>query len=256
MRTLLQDLRYALRLLLKNPGFTLVAVLTLALGIGANAAIFSVVHGVLLQRLPFPNADRLVQLQEAVGPEQSNPVSYPNFLDWKAQNHVFAQMAAYGDAEYIVNVSEKSERVLGEIVTEGYFPVLGVQAALGRTFLPEENQTPMARAVAMISYGLWQRVYGSDPQIIGKRIRLNNFDYAIVGVAPRGFNGFSDSAEAWIPFMMRDAAWPEVAKFDFLHSRDVHFVKVLGRLHPGASIPSATTEMASIAANLQRAFPI
>src|SRR5215470_9171595 len=141
MRTLLQDCRYALRMLLKAPGFTVVAVLTLALGIGANTAIFSVVRGVFLQRLPFPNAERLVQIQEAVGPEHRNPVSYPNFLDWKGQNGSFEQIAAYSDAEYIVNTRERSERVLGETVTDAYFSVLGVRAALGRTFLPEENQT-------------------------------------------------------------------------------------------------------------------
>ncbi len=208
--SLMQDVRYGARTLIKGPGFTIVAILTLALGIGANTAIFSLVRGVLLRGLPFRDATRILQIQETTGGGGRNPVSYPNYLDWKAQSHSFEEMAA----------------------------------------------SPMARAVAMISYGLWQRVYSSDPQVIGKRIRLNNFAYTIVGVAPRGFKGFSDSAEAWIPFMMRDAAWPEVAKFDFLHSRDVHFVKVLGRLHPGASIPSATTEMASIAANLQKAFPI
>jgi len=255
VETLVQDVRYALRMLRKSPGFTVVAVLTLALGIGANTAIFSLVRGVLLRGLPFRDATRILQIQETTGGGGRNPVSYPNYLDWKAQGHSFEEMAAYSNAEFIVSGPDKAERIYGEEITETYFPLLGVQAALGRTFLPEENQTPMARAVAMISYGLWQRVYGSDPQTIGKRIRLNNFDYAIVGVAPRGFNGFSDSAEAWIPFMMRDAAWPEVAKFDFLHSRDVHFVKVLGRLQPGASMPSATAEVASIAANLRRAFP-
>ena len=254
--SLMQDVRYGARTLIKSPGFTIVAMLTLALGIGANTAIFSLVRGVLLRGLPFRDATRILQIQETTGGGGRNPVSYPNYLDWKAQSHSFEEMAAYSNAEFIVDGSDKAERIYGEEITETYFPLLGVQAALGRTFLPEENQTPMARAVAMISYGLWQRVYSSDPHVIGKRIRLNNFAYTIVGVAPRGFSGFSDSAEAWIPFMMRDAAWPEVAKFDFLHSRDVHFVKVLGRLHPGASIPSTTTEMASIAANLQRAFPI
>ena len=255
MRILLQDLRYAVRMLLKNPGFAIVAVLTLALGIGANAAIFSVVHGVLLQRLPFSNGDRLVQLQEAVGPERSNPVSYPNFLDWKAQNHVFEKMAAYGDAEYIVNVSEKSERVLGEIVTEDYFPVLGVTAALGRTFLPEENQVPGAHAVAVIGYGFWQRVYGSDAQILGKSIRVNGANFTIVGVAPRGFRGFADDSEIWIPLMMRDVLWPQVAQFDFIHSRDIHAMKTLGLLKPGVSREAALADMNTIATNLRRAYP-
>jgi predicted permease len=255
MRTLLQDLRYAIRLLWKSPGFTAVAILTLALGIGANAAIFSVVHGVLLQRLPFPTAGRLVQLQETVGPEGTNPVSYPNFLDWKAQNHVFEQMAAYSDAEYIVNISEKSERVLGEIVTEDYFPVLGVNAALGRTFLPEENQVPGAHAVAVIGYGFWQRVYGSDPHILGKAIRVNGANFTIVGVAPRGFRGFADDSEIWIPLMMRDVLWPQAAQFDFIHKRDIHSMKVLGLLKPGVSRQAALADMNTIAADLRRAYP-
>lgn len=251
----LQDLRYAVRTLSKAPLFTAIAVLTLALGIGANTAIFSVVHGVLLQRLPFPNAERLVQLQEAVGPEGQNPVSYPNFLDWKAQNHSFEQMAAYGDAEYIVNTREKSERVLGEIVTDTYFPVLGVTAALGRTFLPEENQVPGAHAVAIIGYGFWQRVYGSDPQILGKSIRVNGANFTIVGVAPRGFHGFADDSEIWIPLTMRDALWPQVAQFKFLESRDIHALRVLGLLKPGASIQQAMADMTTIAANLRQAYP-
>src|SRR6267154_1865551 len=255
MRTLLEDLRYAVRLLVKSPGFTAMAVLTLALGIGANAAIFSVVRGVLFERLPFRNADRLIQVQEAVSSEQSNPVSYPNFLDWKAQNHVFEQMAAYGDAEYIVSLRDKSERVLGEIVTEGYFSVLGIEATLGRTFLPEENQIPGARPVAVIGNGFWQRVYGSDPHIVGKSMRVNGANFTIVGVAPRGVRGFSDESEIWIPLLMRDILWPEAAQFDFLHSRDIHSLKTLGLLKPGVARQAALADMNTIAASLRQAYP-
>ena len=255
LESCVQDVRYAFRTLRKSSGFTTVAVLTLAIGIGANTAIFSLVRGVLLRGLPFRDASRILLIQETTGDGGRNPVSYPNYLDWKTQSRSFEEMAAYSDAEFIVSGPDKAERIYGEEITDTYFPLLGVEPALGRALLPEENQEPLARPVAMISYGLWQRLYGADPQIIGKKIRLNNFDYTIVGVAPRGFTGFTDSAEAWIPFMMRDAAWPEVAKFDFLHSRDVHWIKVLGRLKPCATVQSATAEMNTIAANLRKAFP-
>ena len=255
MNTLWQEVRYAVRGLLRNPGFTLVAVITLALGIGANTAIFTVVRGVLLQRLPFPNAERLVQVQETVGKAQGNPVSYPNFLDWKAQNHSFEELAAYADAEYIVNIRDKSERVLGEIVTDTYFPVLGIAPALGRTFLPEENRIPGARAVAVIGHGFWERVYGSDPQALGSSIRVNGANFTIVGVAPRGFRGFSDDSEVWIPLMMRDVLWPQVAQFHFLQTRDVHFLKVFGLLKTGVSLRNASADMSAISANLRQAYP-
>ena len=255
MRIFLQDLRYAIRLLRKSPGFTAVAVLTLALGIGANAAIFSVVRGVLLQRLPFPSADRLIQLRESVGPARTNPVSYPNFLDWKAQSHSFEQMTAYTDAEFVVNLADKSEQVLGETVADGYFATLGVRAALGRTFLSEESTIPGSRAVAVIGYGYWQRVFGSDPNIVGKSLRLNGVNFTIIGVAPRGFRGFSDSAEIWAPLAMRDALWPQAAQFHFLESRDVHFLRVLGLLKPDVSPAAALADINTIAANLRKSYP-
>jgi predicted permease len=255
LEVLLQDLRFALRMLRKNPGFTAVAILTLALGIGANAAIFTVVHAVLLRALPFPNANRLVQVQETVGREQANPVSYPNFLDWQAGNRGFEQMAAYTDAEFIVNVKEKSERILGENVTDAYFTVLGVHPVLGRTFLHDENQTPGTHAFAIIGYGFWQRVYGSDPLVVGKSVRVNNGDFTIIGVAPRGFHGFADDSEIWIPLTMRDVLWPETAQFHFLDSRDVHFLKTFAVLKPGVSLQQARADMATVAANLQQAYP-
>ena len=254
--TFLQDLRFGLRLLVKNPGFTAVAVLTLALGIGANTAIFSVVQGVLLKSLPFRDPGRLVRVSDTVGKSGGhNPVAYPNYLDWRSQNSVFEEMAAFGDCEMILSGGDRSERVYCEQASDSYFPLLGVEAILGRTFTPEENQTPMKYAVALVGYGLWQRRFGSDPQIVGKLIRLNDYDYTIVGVLPKGFLGYSDSAEVWIPMVMRDAAWPQVAQFDFLHNRDVHFHKVLAQLKPGVSLAKAQAEMDTIAARLAKAYP-
>jgi predicted permease len=255
METLWQDVRYGLRLLAKSPGFTAVAVLTLALGMGANTAIFSVINAVLLQSLPFRNPERLVQIRGTVGMERNASISYQDFLDGRTQSRSFEQMAAYTDAEFILNGADRSERLYGELVSEDYFPVLGVAPLLGRSFLPEENQVPRARAVTMIGYGLWQRAYGSDPEIIGKSIPLNGADYTIVGVMPRGFVGFSDKAEVWIPIMMRDVAWPQTAKFDFLHARDIHWLQALGRLRTGVSLKEAQAEMGGLATRLGENYP-
>jgi predicted permease len=255
LETLLQDVRYGLRLLGKNPGFTSVAILTLALGIGANTAIFSVVKAVLLRPLPFKDPAHLVRVNESVANRGRSPVAYPNYLDWRAQNDVFEEMAAYGDCEMILSGTDKAERVYCEQASDNYFPLLGVSAEIGRTFTPEENSTPMKHAVALIGHGLWQRRFASDPAIIGKIVRLNDFDFTVVGVLPKGFMGYSDSAEVWIPMVMRDAVWPQVAKYDYLHNRDVHFHKVLARLKPGVSLAIAQAEMETIAARLAKAYP-
>lgn len=255
LETLFQDIRFGTRMLAKNPGFTIVAILTLALGIGANTAIFSVVKAVLLRGLPFKDPAHLVRVNESVVRGGRSPVAYPNYLDWRAQNHVFEEMAAFGDCEMIVSGKDKSDRVDCEQVSDTYFPLLGVSAALGRTFTPEENAVPMKHAVALIGYGLWQRRFGSDPQILGKPIRLNNYEFTIIGVLPKGFLGYSDSAEVWIPMMMRDAAWPQVAQYDYLHARDIHFHKVLARLKPDVTMAMAQTQMETIAAQLANAYP-
>jgi predicted permease len=255
LETLFQDIRFATRMLAKNPGFTVVAVLTLALGIGANTAIFSVVKAVLLRGLPFKDPAHLVRVNESVAKGGRSPVAYPNYLDWRAQNTAFDEMAAFADCEIILNGKDKSDRLDCEEVSDSYFQLLGVSAALGRTFTPEENVVPMKHAVALIGYGLWQRRFGSDPQILGNPIRLNDYEYTIIGVLPKGFLGYSDSAEVWIPMMMRDAAWPQVAKFDYLHTRDIHFHKVLGRLKPGVTMAMAQTQMETIASRLAKAYP-
>jgi putative ABC transport system permease protein len=253
--TLAQDLRFGLRMLLKNPGFASVAILTLALGMGANTAIFSVVKAVLLRPLPFKDPAQLVRVNESVEHGGRSPVAYPNYLDWRAQNHAFEEMAAYADCEMILGGTEKAERVYCEQASDSYFPLLGVSAYLGRTFSPDEDSTPMKHAVALIGYGLWERRYGSDPKIVGKAIHLNDYNYSIVGVLPKGFLGYSDSAEVWIPMKMRDAAWPQTAQYDFLHNRDIHYHKVLARLKPGITLASAQADMETIAAQLAKAYP-
>src|SRR5436309_7355134 len=173
MSGLIQDIRYALRQLRKNPAFTAVAVLTLALGIGANTAIFSVVNAVLLKPLPYQEPGRLVMVweQNAHRGWFENIVSGANFVDWKKQNHVFADMAAFESNSFNLTGEAKAEEVAGERVTANLFSVLGVQPLRGRLFLPEEERADKAAVIA--SYGLWQQRYGGDPALVGKQISVN-----------------------------------------------------------------------------------
>jgi putative ABC transport system permease protein len=255
IEALWQDLRFGARMLRKNPGFTIVAVLTLALGIGANTAIFSVIRGVLMQSLPFRDSTRIVLVRGTVAGQPTGSVSYPDYLDTRKQARSFEDLAAYSSGEYILNGSDRSERILGEMVSDNYFSVLGVSAHLGRTFLPEENQVPVARPVAVLGFGLWQRLFGGDPSIIRKSIRVNNADYSIIGVMPRGFTGFSDKAEAWIPIMMYDALWPQQAKFDMVHQRDDRWLRMIARLRDGVSPPQAQSEVDTLASALRAEYP-
>src|ERR1039457_1206233 len=250
-----QDIRFGARMLRKNPGFTAVAVLTLALGIGANTAIFSVIRGVLLQALPFRDPSRIVLICGTVGRRPTGSVSYPDYLDARKLSHSFDDVAAYSSGEFIVNGTDRSERVLGEMVSDSYFPILGTTPLIGRTFLPEENQIPGAHPVAVIAYGLWQRMYGGDSGIIGKNIRLNSADYNIVGVMPPGFTGFSDSAEAWVPVIMYTPLRPQTAKFEALHGRDMRFLRMIGRLRADVSREQAQAEVDGISASLAAQYP-
>jgi len=190
-----------------------------------------------------------------VGKSGFGSVSFPNYQDWVAQNHVFEELAAFSLEEFHLTGKEQAERIPGEMVSDDYFRLLGVSPAEGRTFLPEENQTPGKGAVAVISHGLWQQRFGSDFHVLGRSIRVNDADYIIVGVMPKGFKGFSGTAQVWIPMAMYDIAWPQMAKFDFLHKRDVHWHRVLGRLKPSVSPEQAQAEMAAIGDRLAREYP-
>src|SRR5580698_5507835 len=185
MARLAQNMRFALRLLRKSPGFACVAIVIMALGIGANTAIFSVVQAVLLEPLPFADADRLVQIWH-VPPQTSFPgmtwfsVSAANFLDWQKQNHVFDQIALYGGAGYDITESGKPQSIVAATVTSNFFSVLGVQPLHGRVFLPEEDRPGSSHEV-ILSYKLWQARYASDPNVLGKSINLDGAPYVIVG---------------------------------------------------------------------------
>ena len=246
MESLVSDVRYAVRNLLRRPGFTIIAVITLALGIGANTAIFSAINALLLNPLPFPELDRIVAVwdkQPAHGVVH-NEVAFANFLDLKAQSKSFEQLALYRWWSPNLTGIESPERIQGFLVTANYFDALGVKPIMGRTFVAEENQ-PGKDAVAIITYSLWQRRFGGDPDILNKTITINTIVRKVVGVMPEHFN-FPKGGEVYAPIAMT----PELMK-----SRGSHSFYIIGRLNRGTSIASAQADIDSIMARLAQQYP-
>jgi putative ABC transport system permease protein len=245
MQTLWQDLRYGARMLLKNPGFTLIVLLTLALGIGANTAIFSVVNAVMLRQLPFQNADRLVRLNES-NPERGWPtfsVSQPNFLDWRARNQTFEALAATIGESFNLNAGSEIEVVRGASVTADFLPVLGVTPALGRNFLPEEDRPGGNTRVALVTHGFWQRRFGGDRAIVGKTLQLSDNTFTVVGVLPESFN-----------WGVRNELFTPLAP-DPASNRGNHNLQVIGRLKPGITWEHALADLNTIARQLAQQYP-
>jgi predicted permease len=247
IETLIQDFRYGARMLLKNPGFTAVAVIALALGIGANSAIFSVVNTVLLRPLPYQDPERLMMVWEddTKGGYPRDTPAAANYIDWRDQNQVFEGMAAMADLSLNLTGTGEPERIVGKRVSASLFPLLGVEPQLGRTFLAEEDQPGGARVVVM-SHGLWQRRFGSDVNIIGKSLTLNGESFTVVGVMPSHFQFPSREEEMWVPI----AFTPQEAS-----NRGRHYLEVLARTKPGVTLQQAQTEMNTIAARLQQQYP-
>ncbi|HEY6403998.1 MAG TPA: ABC transporter permease, partial [Blastocatellia bacterium] len=246
-----QDLRYGARMLMKNPGFTTVAVLTLALGIGANTAIFSVVNGVLLKSLPFPESERLIEVTESTKDEPEMMVAYPNYLDWRARQTVFEDLAARVNSGGVLYGGGEPERVFGRMVTASFFPTLGVKPHLGR-FFNEDEDKPGAAAVIVLGYGLWQRRFGGDPNLIGKTVLYDNESWTVVGVAPVGFDFYGQnnlSNDYFIPLGKRAADW------GLTQDRNSHRSWVTARLKPGVTIEQARAQMKAIAAQLEKEYP-
>ena len=245
MFKLLQDVRYAFRLLAKSPGFTAIAILTLALGIGANTAIFSVVNGVLLRPLPFGDPSRLVLIAE----KSSFPVistSYANYLDWRDQSHSFESMEATRGGAITLTGAGDPERLNVRMATAGLFSMLGINARVGRTFLPEEDRAG-GTPVALLSYGLWQRRFGGSQEIIGKAINLDAQPYTVVGVLPSGFQ-ILQPADIFLPFM----PWAKTLPDD----RNWHpGIIPLARLKSGVSREQARVEMVGITKRLEQQYP-
>jgi putative ABC transport system permease protein len=252
IETLIQDLRYGARMLLKNPGFTLIAVLTLALGIGANTAIFSVINAILLKPLRYPQSDLLVQIW------QTNPranrwgewISYPAFVDYRMRNRVFEDTATYRPWLWNMTGGDRPEALLGARVTSNLFSVLGVQPMLGRSFLPEEDQ-PGRSQVVILSHGLWLRRFGSDPGVVGKVIVMDGQNYTVVGVMPPGFD---------LPYNVPASTfasdiWTPPGDDQEREDRGSPNYRVLARLKPGVSIRQAQADLETVARGIGEQHP-
>jgi len=246
MDSLLRDIRYGIRGLLKRPGFTLVAVLTLALGIGANSVIFSAINALLLKPLAFPKLDRVVAIWDKSPSRgiERNEVALPNYLDWQSQSQSFENLGLYRWWSTNLTGTETPERLHGFLVTASFFDVTGLKPAMGRAFLAEENQ-PGKDAVVVISNELWQRRFGSDPNILNKQISLNGISRTVVGVMPPGFN-YPKNAELYAPL----AISAEMAS-----NRQFHTYYVIGRLKNGVSISQAQSDLNTVAARLEKQYP-
>ncbi len=249
---MLNDLRYAFRQLTKNPGFTAVAVLTLALGIGANTAIFSVMNATLLRQLSYKEPDQIVMLwgtnPGGFGWRGKTGFSAPSFLDYKQQNQVFERMATFSGVDFTLTGADSPEPILGGMVNAEFFGVLAVQPILGRIFLEEDTQTGRDQ-VAVLSYNLWQRRFGSDPHIIGQTIRLDAMGYTVVGVLPQGFNfsipDYYKSRDLWVPIVLpRDNS-----------ERGHKYLSVIARLKQGVTLRQAEQDMSVITERLAREYP-
>jgi predicted permease len=256
MQTLLKDLRYGIRSLLKRPAFTIVAVLTLALGIGANTAIFSLFDSVMLRSLPISSPEQIAQLRTLRPAGRINQnFSYPLFRDVRQMNQVCSGLIAhYTTPLSLSDGSGPAERIYGTLASGDYFSVLGVRSVLGRAFTEADDQTPGASPVAVISYGLWQRRFGGNPDAIGKTITLNSTQFTVIGVTPQNFTGLVRglSSELWLPLSMHAEAVPDDPP-DTMTNRGLSWLEVTGRLKPGVSLAQASASIAILGEQIHKA---
>lgn len=258
--TFIRDIRFAFRMLAKSPGFTTVAVLSLALGIGANSVIFNLVNLLLFRPLPVDEPDNLVCIYNEV-PEAPYPydLSYADYVNYRdgIGNDVLSGLLAYKPRALNLSAGARNERIYGEIVTGNYFDVLGVEVALGRSFLPEEDQVPGRNPVTVLSNAFWESRFGSDPEIVGSEIQLNGVSFTVVGVAPKGFTGLfvvGFSPAAWVPMMMADQVTPGSGQ-EMLHLRNRRWLRVVGRLADGVSVEQTQAAMTTLARGLELEYP-
>ncbi|HSE37165.1 MAG TPA: ABC transporter permease, partial [Blastocatellia bacterium] len=250
MQALWQDLKYGARMLAKSPGFTLVAVVALALGIGANTAIFSVVNAVLLRALPYRDADKLVIVWEKSQKNDQNVANPANFIDWSEQNSVFSEMAAIADQNAVMVGDGDPEEIPSQFATTNLFSMLGVDALLGRTFTADDGKPDQPRVV-VISYGLWQRRFGADPAIIGRALNINRAEATVIGVMPAGFKWHirkgsltAKSAEMWAPWVITNE----------IRTRRGRYMTVAARIKPDVTFEQARSEMNAIGARLEEQY--
>ena len=248
---LLQDLRYAVRQFLKTPGLTILVIITIALGVGANTALFSVVNGVLLNPLPYPEPDQLVALRESKPNFEWGTIPYPTFRDWQKDNHTFSSIAVWRGYAFSLTGTGEAEQVNAQLVSSDFFPILGVKPLLGRSFLAGEDEIGAA-PIAVISEGLWRRKFASAPDILSKGITLDGNSYSIVGVIPAGPHFPMGSASARREVFVPIGQW----KNNLLTSRGAGLgINGIGRLKPGVTSEQARADMTSVSNNLAAAFP-
>lgn len=248
------DFRYALRMMRKRPGFSVLIVLIVALGVGANSAVLGVVDAVLLSPLPFPGSERLVLLSstdEARG--GGGAISFPDYLDWADQSRSFEALAAFQEESFILGGEEGAERVAGEMVTPEYFRLLGVEAVWGRTPTVDELET--MPEVVVLGEALVERRFGDPEAIVGDTIDVNDESFLVIGVLPTTFQGFSGEARIWVPMRAFDAINPDLVRYDILDNRGTRWHRVLGRLRDEVELEEAEAEMRTIAAGLSEVYP-
>jgi putative ABC transport system permease protein len=255
MDTLLQDLRYGVHMLRTRPGFTLTAVITLALGIGANTAIFSVVNTVLLREMPYHNPDQLVQLWEQKRGSNTLNVSYPNFADWRDESKLFEEMATYAYTGIPLTTGEYPEPVMGMLASGNLFSLLGVNPMLGRAFTQEDDTPDLGNPIIVLSHNLWQRRFGSDANIVGKTIIVSSHRLTVIGVMPPGFEfplqyqrggTLLPKVDAWVPLRIDPKS---------REGRGARHLMVIGRLKPGVTLKQAETELNVVARRLEQEYP-
>ena len=248
MTTLLQDLRYAIRMLFKSPGFAAIAVLTLALGISANTELFTVVNGVLLNPLPYPHSDQLVAVYATTPGVDRGPATYLNFLDWQRQTQTFSSMAIYRGQDYNVTGSGEAERLSGYMISADFFSTLGVKPTIGRAFRPDDDQ-PGAAPVAVLSGGLWNRKFGASTDVLGKSLILNGTSYTVVGVIPSGFTFYGQDRDVYTPI----GQWTDPS---FRDRRISVSARVIGRMKSRVTLAQAQADMDVVSRNLAAAYPV
>ena len=256
MGSLAQDLSFAVRTLRKNRGFTAVAVLTLALGIGGNATVFSWIRAVLLNPLPgVEHSEQMISVETVMPSGEYHTSSYPDYRDFRDQNHVFSSLIGFelSGVDMSLRNDAPPERVWGIIATENYFDALGVHAAIGRTFHAEPNQALNSDPYIVLGQSLWKRLFASDPKVVGRTVHINGHPFTVIGVAPPHFFGtiVGIDAQYFVPMMMQ----PEILPFEDIEERAPTFVHIIGRLRPGVTTAQAQSEFTSIAAHLAQEYP-
>src|SRR5688572_4595320 len=246
------DLRYAFRTIRTRPGFAAAVIATLALGIGASTAMFSIVDAALLRTLPFESPERMVVLWGVAGPQRAiRGASIPEANDWRAQNRSLTDLTLYDETSLNLRTPDGAERIEAEMVSPSFFTLLGVRAARGRTFLPEEDRVPDAHPVVVVSDQLWRERFGADPNFVGKSITLNDRAFTVIGVMPPAFKGLSFDTDLWFPTMMVSLTNGAGA----VEQRGLRWLMAFGRLQPGRTLEDAQRDLDAVAAGLAKTFP-